>query len=150
MSRAPIIFDIVALFLIAAVPAIIWGVLQASHHKNLKRHRNIQLINCIALLLVISGFELLLRQSNWREAAKISPFYGPGLEEILSIHLICATVALILWLVVPAMAYLKFPHPVRPGRHSKIHRRLGGATVVSTIATALSGWLFYYLAFIAT
>jgi hypothetical protein len=67
----------------------------------------------------------------------------------LSVHLFFAVSTAILWIVVPLAAWIRFPRPPRPSAHSTWHRRLGWMAAIGLVCTAITGWAFYGLAFVA-
>ena len=54
-----------------------------------------------------------------------------------------------LWLMVIVRALRNFPSPPTPGEHSRFHRRWGIIAAVDMVLTTLTGWTFYWLAFVA-
>jgi hypothetical protein len=67
----------------------------------------------------------------------------------LAVHLCFAVTAALLWVVVIVGALRRFPVPPAPSAHSAWHRRAGMAAAVDMACTAVTGWIFYYLAFVA-
>ena len=66
------------------------------------------------------------------------------------VHLSCAIPCLAVWAVLVLAALKKFPSPPAPGAHSAFHRRMGWLAAILMLLTAVTGWVFYYLAFVAT
>jgi putative membrane protein len=66
------------------------------------------------------------------------------------VHLIFATTSAVLWTVVTIRAWRNFEKPARPGKHSHSHRRWGWIAALDMVATSVTGWIFYWLAFVAT
>jgi putative membrane protein len=105
--------------------------------------------------LAIVAFEIDMQfVSGWRERAMPSRFYGssghPGqLFTALWIHLFFAVPTAVLWLVVITQAVRKFPSPPMPAEHSRFHLLWAKVAAIGMFATAVTGWIFYYLAFIA-
>ena len=94
-----------------------------------------------------------VRRSGWRERARPSRFYGQegawGLVDLsLTVHLIFAVSTALLWIWVIAGAWRRFDNPPRPNAYSHTHRRLGWAAAIDMGLTALTGWIFYLLAFV--
>ena len=46
-------------------------------------------------------------------------------------------------------ALRKFPSPPKPGPHSAAHKRWAWLATIAMVGTAVTGWAFYYLAFVA-
>ncbi len=64
-------------------------------------------------------------------------------------HLSFAVPTLLLWIVVVVAAWRRFPNPPQPGSHSRWHARMGWLAVIGMTLTAVTGWVFYGLAFVA-
>jgi hypothetical protein len=54
------------------------------------------------------------------------------------------------WIVVIVQALRKYPSPPTPNKHSHDHKKGGWLAVILMTLTAVTGWVFYYLAFVAT
>ena len=67
----------------------------------------------------------------------------------LWIHLVFATTTLALWLLIIVRALKHFPSPPRPNQHSRFHARWGMIAAIDMVLTAVTGWVFYFLAFVA-
>ena len=59
-----------------------------------------------------------------------------------------STVAL--WIAVIIQALRHFPSPPRPNEHSRWHQTVGKLAAYDMTLTAITGWLFYWLAFVAS
>jgi hypothetical protein len=55
----------------------------------------------------------------------------------------------LLWVAVVVRALRNFPNPPQPGSHSSWHIFWGWAAAIDLVCTAVTGWLFYWLAFVA-
>jgi putative membrane protein len=47
-------------------------------------------------------------------------------------------------------AFLRFPSPPTPGTHGPRHRVMARLAALDLMATAITGTIFYWLAFVAT
>ena len=56
---------------------------------------------------------------------------------------------LVLWTLVVVQALRKFSRPPQPGTHSSWHARWAMIGAVGMVLTAVTGWAFYWLAFVA-
>ena len=95
-----------------------------------------------------------MRLNDWKPRAEPSPYFVKGewctVWYSLAIHLSFAVPTLFLWIAVIVRALLLFPSPPTPGLHSKAHKLWGWIAALGMTDTAVTGWLFYYLAFVAT
>ncbi|MGD9649122.1 MAG: DUF420 domain-containing protein, partial [Pirellulales bacterium] len=69
---------------------------------------------------------------------------------VLYVHLVFSVSTAVLWIVVTVRALRNFPTPPQPGRHSDAHVRWGRLAMWDMVATVVTGWIFYYLAFVAS
>lgn len=152
--RGSLMLDLVFLAMFAVVPALgvsIWIVKQRKY----QLHKWLQIVLGTVLLIAVVAFEVDMQlYTNWRELAKDSPYWATnGSNPVmiaLAIHLCFAIPTPFLWIVTIILALLKFPSPPMPGPHSPLHKKLGWLSVGGMTMTAVTGWIFYYLAFIAT
>ena len=114
-------------------------------------HKWIQIISGVVLLLAVVAFEVDMRMyTDWEELAKPSPFFDGGAVHIsLWIHLLFAVPTPFLWIYVIVTGLRKFPSPTTPNEHSASHRFWAWPAVIGMFMTAMTGWIFYYLAFVA-
>ena len=148
-TRAPLMMEVVVAAMAVVVPALWWSVL-AVRRRRYEVHRRTQTTLGLALLGVVALFELEVRLHGWRQHAAASPHYADGTVTLsLVVHLAFAVSAALLWLVVLPLAWRRFGRPARPNAHSRLHRRLGWAAVACMTGTAVTGWLFFWLAFVA-
>ena len=95
-----------------------------------------------------------MRVNGWRQRAEASPYVSHDgstdwVALALGVHLCFAVTTALLWIVVIVQALRKFPDPPQPGSHSASHRRLGFVAAGDMVCTAVTGWIFYWLAFVA-
>ncbi len=148
-SRASIGMDVVLVGLLALLPVLVWSI-AAVRAGRYGLHKRLQLFIVAALAVAILVFELDIRIfSDWRERARPSPFWPAGVLWALGIHLVFAVSTFVLWSWVVWEALRRFPTPPVPGTHGPRHRRMARLAALDLAATALTGLIFYWLAFVA-
>ena len=146
-SRASIMLDLVFLAMFLVLPVMAWSIAQARQGKYLL-HKRVQIALGLILLVAVTAFEVDMRFfTNWDARAADSPYYSRGVYAALYIHLVFAVSTAFIWIGVIVAALRKFPSPPTPGPHSKAHRRWGWIAAWDMALTAITGWIFYYLAF---
>lgn len=152
-TRASLMLDVVFLAMFLVVPAMGYGVLLAKQ-KKYQAHKMLQLTLGTVLLIAVLAFEIDMRFfTNWQLLAEKSSYwsdsYANPVRISLWIHLAFAVPTLFLWIFVITQALRNFPSPPTPGSYSASHMfwaRLAGAGM---FMTAVTGWVFYYLGFVA-
>ncbi len=153
-TRASLMLDVVALALVVLLPAMGAAIVLARWYRAYRWHKRVQLTLGIVLLVTVAAFEADMRINGWRARAEASPFSSHDgstdwVALSLGVHLCFAVTTALLWIVVIARALRQFPNPPLPGSHSRWHRRFGYAAAIDMVLTALTGWTFYWLAFVA-
>jgi len=134
--------------LLLIVPTLAYSI-RAVRQGRYELHRKIQLTLAVILAVAVTIFELDVRLRGWRHLAEPSPYFGTWLFPVLYVHLVFAVATTLLWAVATWHGVKRMGRPARAGPHSRRHRLIGRATAIATVATTLTGWTFYYLAFIA-
>jgi putative membrane protein len=155
-ARGSLMLDVVfvAMFLVVPLLAISYYLVKGRRQYDL--HKRLQLAIAGVLLVAVLLFELDIRINGWEQRAAPSPYFDPahkwscpaGIS--LLIHLSFAVPSLVLWTIVVVQALRKFSRPPAPGAHSRWHARWATLAAIGMILTAVTGWVFYWLAFIAT
>ncbi len=148
-TRAPFMVDVVACALFLLLPALALSVWLARYRKRYVAHKRLQLGLAIVLLVAVAAFEADIRLHGWEERASASPYYPAGVKASLWIHLPFAVSTLLLWAVVIVRALRHFPAPPQPNEHSRSHVFWARLAAVDMVLTAVTGWAFYWLAFVA-
>jgi hypothetical protein len=153
-TRASLMLDVVALAMLFVVPALAFSVYLVMVRRQYTWHKRIQVTLGLALLITVIAFEADMRIGGWRHRAEDSPFADADgatdwVSVALGIHLCFAVTAALLWIAVITRALRNFPVPAMPAAHSPWHRRVGMAAAIDMVCTAVTGWIFYYLAFVA-
>ena len=153
--RGPFMIDVIVVGMVFVLLALAWSLFSVKYRKAYHRHKVTQLCIAIGLLCLLVLFEVDVQFfENWRQRADASPYYdaasrsGPVVYA-LWIHLLFATTTLALWLLIIVKALNHFPNPPRPNQHSRFHARWGMIAAIDMVLTAVTGWAFYFLAFVA-
>lgn len=147
-------FDVVVVAMLAVLPLLAWSVYLVKVRRQYALHKRIQLTLGAVLLLTVVLFEVDVRVIGWRDRAAVSAFASrDGSTDWvmlwLGVHLFFSVTTSVLWLLVIARALRHFPSPPAPNQHSAWHRRFGALAAVDMLCTAVTGWIFYWLAFVA-
>jgi putative membrane protein len=153
-TRASLMLDVVALAMVALVPVLTYSIYQVKFRRRYALHKAIQLTLGGVLLVAVTLFEIDVRLHGWRHRAAASPYSShEGSTDwvmlVLSIHLFFAVTSAVLWVLVIYRALRNFPNPPQPGPHSAWHRRWAMIAAIDMTCTAVTGWVFYWLAFVA-
>jgi uncharacterized membrane protein YozB (DUF420 family) len=153
-SRGSLMLDLVFLALFFVVPVMFWSIAQVRQRRRFEFHARLQTGLGMVLALTVLVFELDVRLHGWRHRAEPSRFWreGPWNDPIdwsLLVHLIFAIPTPLIWTFVIVRAWQRFPRPARPGSYSRRHRWWGRLAAVTMTMTAVTGWIFYVLAFVA-
>ena len=153
-TRASLMLDVVALVMVVLLPVLSVSIYLVKYRRRYTLHKRIQLTLGAALLITVVLFEVDMRTNGWRHRAVASP-YGAQEGSIdwvstaLYIHLFFAVSSALLWVIVIFRALRNFPNPPQPGPHSAWHRVFAKLAAVDIACTAVTGWVFYWLAFVA-
>ncbi len=148
-SRASFSLDFIVVVLAVFVPLLTVSIYAVRRRRAYALHKRMQIGLGVALGLAIILFELDIRMNGWRYLAEASPYYETWVMPSLVIHLMFALPALVLWFLTIFLAVKKFPQPVAPGAYSRSHKKLARWAAFAMYGTAVTGWLFYWLAFVS-
>ena len=154
-ARGSLMLDFIAVAMLAIVVVMGYSVFQVRYRKNYRLHKTLQLAVGLTLLLTVTAFEVDIRFfTNWRKLAEPSPFFTLGEFNLvyltLIIHLAFALPTCLIWIGVIFAALRQFDAPPLPGSHSRRHRFWGKLGGVGILGTAVTGWVFYFLAFVVS
>jgi uncharacterized membrane protein YozB (DUF420 family) len=135
--------------MVAVIPVMIWSICLVRYRRNYQLHKRVQLTLGGVLLVAVLLFEIDMRVHGWRQFAEPSPYYDNWLWPILYVHLFFAVSTSVLWVYTIAAALRRFPRPPAPNSHSRRHRIAARAAAGFMCMTAVTGWLFYWAAFVA-
>jgi len=149
-TRASLMLDVLVLGMLAVVVVLCWSIYQVKFRRRYLLHKWTQLVLGAALLVAVVLFEIDIRLHGWEiRASDIEDGRAPAIVwYVLYIHLVFAVSSSILWPVTIFMALRNFPHPPRPGVHSRVHVPLARIATADMIITAITGWIFYWVAFV--
>lgn len=153
-TRGSWMIDMVFVAMFAVLPVLCWSIYGVRRKRAYAGHKRWQLALGIALLLAVSAFELEMRLYGWQHRAEPSPYWRAGalndwIDWSLLVHLCFAIPTFVLWIVVIIRALRNFPRPPHPAAHSRSHRRWGWSAAIGMTLTAVTGWVFYWFAFVA-
>jgi len=150
-TRASLMLDVVFLAMFVVVPALAWSVYLVKVRRNYGLHKQVQVLLGSVLLVAVVLFEVDIRLYGWSHRASASPYAADGtVMKVLYVHLFFAVSTTGLWIVVIYRALKNFASPPTPGPHSVWHKRWGWIAAIDMVCTSITGWTFYWLAFVAT
>ncbi|MDA7950869.1 MAG: DUF420 domain-containing protein [Pirellulaceae bacterium] len=150
-TRGTWIMDTIVVAMAAMLGAILFGICLARKGRH-SLHKKVQLTVSVILLIAIILFELDIRLSNpsWETLSALSPYYETGwVYTSLYIHLFFAIPTPFIWAFTITQALRKFPNPPAPNSYSSTHKIYAYLSTIGLFGTTITGWVFYYLAFIA-
>ena len=140
--------DLVVCAMALVIPLQLWSVRQAKHGR-WQLHRAIQIATSIVLLITLIIFEVDIRLNGWRHLAEASPYYDSLVFPVLYVHLFFAISTPFIWGYTLIKAMRQFGNPVTLGAYASKHKRWGKISLAFLCLTSISGWIFFYLAFVA-
>lgn len=141
--------DFVVTAMVAVVPLLLLSVLLVKFRQRYAWHKTLQIVLASALLVAVTAFEVEMWLIEWEAFAEPSPYWEFPARGVLWVHLCFAVPTLVLWIWVIVQALRKFPSPPAPNTHSSAHKKTAWVATIGMVMTALTGWLFYYMAFMA-
>jgi uncharacterized membrane protein YozB (DUF420 family) len=155
-GRGSLMLDVVFLAMFVVVPLLFLSLWLVKYKRNYQLHKTLQLAMASVLLVAVVLFEVDIRVNGWEHRAEPSPYFDTANKwsslagRALIVHLTFAVPTLVLWIAVVAQALRKFSRPPSPGPHSQWHARWATLAAAGMFLTAGTGWIFYWLAFVAT
>jgi uncharacterized membrane protein YozB (DUF420 family) len=155
-TRGSLMLDVVFLAMFAVLPLLGISIYLAKRRQYVL-HKRLQLVIAAVLLVAVALFEVDMQfLTDWESRAEGSPYFDPAhkwtcpVGIALIIHLCFAVPTFVLWIVVIVQALRHFPSPPMPGSHSRAHLRLAKPAALGMLLTAVTGWIFYFMAFALT
>lgn len=148
-ARASLMLDVVVLAMAVVLVVMAWSIVQARRGR-FTVHKWTQTGLTAALLVTVLAFEIEMRLFGWedRAAGVLGGSASPLVWRVLYLHLVFAVSSFVLWPAVAFLALRRFPNPPAPGEHSRSHRFWARLAAIDMTLTALTGWAFYYVAFV--
>ena len=149
-TRASLMLDVVFLTMFLVLPVLGVSIAMVRFRRNYAWHKRAQLILAVVLLVAVAAFEIDMQfVSGWRDRAAPSPFWKTGVMTSLYVHLVFSVSTFFLWLYVVIGALRNIPRPPGPSAYSRWHMFWARLAAIDLVLTALTGWTFYWLAFVA-
>ena len=150
--------DFVVCALVVVVPILLWSLYEVKVRRDYVRHRNLQVLLGLVLLVAVSAFEVDVQLvhggcgqgvNNPGQSVRLTENQLDEVRRVLYIHLCFAVTTPLLWGTTLVLALRRFASPPAPGPHSRLHKSLGWVSTLDLVATSLTGLWFYYVAFVA-
>lgn len=148
--QATFMLDVVTLAMVLVLPIMTWSIFQVRQRGKYALHRLVQLTLGSVLLVAVLLFEIDIRVNGWDHLIRESPYYGSTLFQwVLGIHLCFSITTTLAWIATIVGALRNFSNPPTPAPYSSSHARWGWLSAIGMYCTAVTGWIFYWMAFIA-
>jgi hypothetical protein len=149
-TRASFMLDVLFVAMFAVVVVLGWSVYQVKVRRRYRLHKWTQVTLGAVLLVVVVLFEIDIRLHGWesRGARDGGAVPDPVVWKALYVHLVFAVSTVILWPVTIFLAVRNFSSPPMPGPHSRVHVPLARLAALDMVMTAVTGWVFYWVAFV--
>jgi len=150
-ARGSFMLDTIVVGMVLVCIIMIASISIVRFRKNHRLHRAIQTGLAIFLLIAVAGFEIDLNWfTKWRELAEPSPYYAGGwVHRVLWIHLLFAIPTPLIWAGVIVMAWRNYEDGYATEEIKRKHRISGRIAAGMMLMTAITGWVFYWTAFVA-
>ncbi len=147
-TRAPFFMDFVTL-IVAFLPLLLFIAIGMAKRKTYKLHAFTQTVIFIVSFIVVGYFEYGVRLgggfNNFMEGSHASHDYALW---VLIIHIIIATISLIVWVRTLLLAYKANMRGELVGSFSASHKKAGFYTFIAICLTAFTGIWVYLLLFV--
>ena len=150
-TRGSIMLDFVFVAMFGILPVLGVSIYLVKYRRRYELHKRIQVTLGVVLLAAVAAFEVDMQLvTDWRQRAEPSPYFEDWVFYSLYIHLFFAIPTAVLWVFVIVQAVRKFPRPAAPGTYSTRHIFWARLAAVEMTMTAVTGWIFYWISFVAT
>lgn len=156
--RTSFMLDFVVCALVVVVPVLVYSLWLVKVKKAYNTHKWVQVSLGVILLVAVGAFEVDLQivHGGWENIVSKSFTDDAKLAEHISAvrpylwtHLFFAVTTPLLWIVTLTQAFRRFGSPPAPGAYSRTHKTLGWLSTIDITLTAVTGLVFYYVAFVA-
>ena len=149
-TRASFVLDVLFLTMFVVVVVLGWSIYQVRYRRRYRLHKWMQIGLGVVLLVAVVIFELDIRTHGWESRAANSIGGTPTsiVYNALYLHLVFAVSSLVLWPIVIVRALRNYPNPPAPSPHSTWHIRWAWVAAIDMLLTSITGWIFYWLAFV--
>lgn len=149
-TRASLMLDLVFLAMFLVILVMAWSIYLVKYRQQYALHKKIQLGIAIVLAIAVTAFEVEMRIYGWQERAigSLDGIVSSLVWTALYIHLFFAISSVIIWPVVIFRALKRFDSPPVPNEHSRAHRLGGRVAAFFMLMTSVTGWVFYWVAFV--
>ncbi|MEQ8785990.1 MAG: DUF420 domain-containing protein [Pirellulaceae bacterium] len=152
-SRGSLMLDVVFLAMFLIVPLMGVSIYLVKYRRRFALHKWLQIGMGVVLLVAVAAFEIDMRFfTEWEDMARPSRYWVDDQWNTvwysLAVHLCFAVPTPFLWIFVIVQALRKFPNPPRPNEYSPSHIFWARTAAIEMTLTAVTGWVFYVLAFI--
>jgi len=153
-TRGTFMLDFVFVAMIAIIPVMAWSIYLARYQRRYELHKRVQVLLALVLLVAVVLFEIDVRFfTDWESLAAASPYFEPDAWCVvwyaLAVLLCFAVPSPFLWAFVIIQAWRRFPRPAAPSAYSPLHIFRARVAAIGMFMTAVTGWIFYWLAFVA-
>lgn len=149
-TRASFMLDMVFVAMFVVIAIMLWSIYQVRYRKRYLLHKRTQIGLAGLLLVVVAAFEVDMRMHGWesRAAGEIGGSASSLVWRVLYLHLAFAITTVLIWPVVIVSALRNFPTEPAPSTHSRSHIFWARLAALDMLLTSISGWWFYYVAFV--
>ena len=150
-TRASWSLDLLVVAMAVVLVVLGWSVYQVKYRRRFVLHKWVQIGLAVALLVAVVVFEIDIRLHGWEEraAGELGGEASSLVWNALYVHLVFSVSTVILWPIVIVRAVRGFGPSAEPSSHSRSHLVWARIAAGDLVLTAISGWVFYWLAFVA-
>lgn len=147
-TRAPFFMDMVTL-IVAGLPLLVAVAIFFAKIKKYTLHASAQSGIFIISFIVVGYFEYGVRLGGGYETfVKETSVSHAYVLWVLIVHIIIASITLLLWTAILWLGYHEKKKQRLPGSNSAFHKKIGIGTFVGIVFTSLSGIWVYLLLFV--